>query len=49
MASKTAFDASRISAFGLDPEDLVLIDDPKHPLYDARIQLPLKPEFVANI
>jgi len=49
MASKTAFDASRISAFGLDPEDLVLIEDPKHPLYDARIKLPLKPEFVANI
>jgi hypothetical protein len=41
MASKTAFDASRISAFGFDPEDLVLIDDPKHPLYDARIKLPL--------
>jgi DNA-binding transcriptional regulator YiaG len=49
MASKTAFDASRISAFGFDPDDLVLIKDPKHPLYDARIRLPLKPEFVANI
>jgi len=49
MASKTAFDASRISAFGFDPDDLVLIEDPKHPLYDARIKLPLKPEFVANI
>jgi DNA-binding transcriptional regulator YiaG len=49
MASKTAFDASRISAFGFDPEDLVLIEDPKHPLYDARIKLPLKSEFVANI
>jgi hypothetical protein len=47
--AKTAFDASRISAFGFDPDDLVLIEDPKHPLYDARIKLPLKPEFVANI
>lgn len=47
--AKIAFDASRISAFGFDPLDLVLIEDPRHPLYDARIKLPLKPEFVANI
>jgi len=49
MANKTSFDASRISAFSFDPDDLVLINDPTHPLYDARIKLPLKPEFVANI
>lgn len=43
------FEASRTVAFSFDPEDLVLIEDPKHPLYDARVTLPLKPEFVANI
>lgn len=48
--AKTQFEnASRTVAFSFDPEELVLIEDPKHPLYDARVKLPLKPEFIANI
>jgi ParB family chromosome partitioning protein len=32
-----------------DPGDLVIVDDPKHPLYDERVDLPLSAELVANI
>lgn len=46
---KSAFEASRLNAFSFDPDELVLITDKKHPLYDARVELPLKPEFVESI
>lgn len=49
---KALFDsgtASRLNAFTFDPDDLVLITDKKDPLYDVRVELPLKPEFVANV
>jgi len=32
-----------------DPGDLVIVDDPKHPLYDERVDLPLSAELVASI
>jgi ParB family chromosome partitioning protein len=46
---KTAFDASRFSGFWLDPEELVIIDDPKDPLYDARAKLTANDALVRNI
>lgn len=47
--AKTAFAASRIAAFTADPNDLVLIEDPKHPLYDIRVTLPIDPGLFASI
>lgn len=32
-----------------DPEDLMIVEDPKHPLYDERVHLPLSQALVANI
>ena len=39
----------RVQAFAMDPDKLVLIDDPTHPLYDSRIHLPIDEAMVANI
>lgn len=44
--SKQALDGTRLNAFGMDPNDLVVIgydtdDGPEHPRYDERAQLPL--------
>lgn len=38
---------SNVLAF--DPDDLVLVTDPKHYLYDERVHLPLKEPMVLNI
>lgn len=38
---------SNVLAF--DPDDLVLVTDPKHYLYDERVHLPLKEAMVLNI
>lgn len=38
---------SNVLAF--DPDDLVLIEDPKHPMYDERVHLPLNEAMVLNI
>lgn len=46
---KQAFDAKRGVLFSFDPDDVTLIMDPKDPLYDARVELPLKAGFVANV
>ena len=35
--------------FQFDPNDLVLVVDPKHPLYDKRVHLPVKESLVRNI
>lgn len=32
-----------------NPEDLTLVTDPEHPLYDERVHLPLREETVLNI
>ena len=52
--SKTALNASRLNAFSMDPNDIVIIgldtqDGPEHPLYDARVLLPVSEELVQNI
>jgi len=46
---KTALDAPRKNVFMLPPESLTLITDPKHRLYDVRVNLPLDAGMVASI
>lgn len=51
---KQALDGTRLNAFGMDPNDLVVIgydtkDGPEHPLYDERATLPLNEELIENI
>lgn len=36
-------------AFTFDPEDLVLVEDEKHPLYDERVHLPVNEGLVLNM
>jgi len=43
------FKAPRKDAWNLTPEELVLVDDKDHPLYDPRINLPLDENLVKNI
>jgi ParB family chromosome partitioning protein len=47
--AKTAFDAPRINAYSIEPEKLVLITDKKHPLYDPRVEWPVKEELVISM
>ncbi|KAA0888798.1 ParB/RepB/Spo0J family partition protein [Oryzomonas rubra] len=49
MSSKTAVEASRTNAWLIEPDRLVLITDPGHPLYDPRVDLPLDEALVRNI
>lgn len=49
MAAKTAVDASRTNAWNIEPERLVLVTDPSHPMYDPRVHLPLDESLVLNI
>ena len=46
---KTAFDGQRQNVFMLAPESLVLITDETNPMYDPRVKMPLKPDFIASI
>jgi ParB family chromosome partitioning protein len=51
---KTAFDAKRLNAFSMSPDDIVIIgvdtdDTVSHPLWDARAFLPLDEAMVRNI
>jgi len=41
--------AGRTNLFLYNPEDLVLVSDPNHPLYDERVKLPIEPSMVQNI
>lgn len=41
--------ASRLNAFAMDPEDLILIEDKAHPLYDPRVNLPINEGMVRSI
>lgn len=47
--NKRAFDASRGNIFLFDPEDLVLIEDKDHPLYDERIHLEVDESMIRNV
>ena len=40
---------SRSNVLFFDPADLVIVKDPKHPLYDERINLPIDEALVRNI
>lgn len=42
---RTAVDAKRGTLFHCDPDQLTLITDPSHPLYDPRVKLPV-PEWL---
>ncbi len=46
---KQALDASRVPAFAIEPEQLTIVSDPEHPLYDERIKLPVDEQLVKNI
>lgn len=46
---KIAVEAPRFSGFHVTTDQLTLITDRDHPLYDPRVLLPLKPELVASI
>lgn len=51
---KQALEGTRLNAFGMDPNDLIVIgldseDGPEHPLYDERVKLPLEESMVLNI
>jgi ParB family chromosome partitioning protein len=38
-----------IPAFSVDPRELTLVTDPKHPLYDERVHAPLDEAMIASI
>lgn len=46
---KQALKGRRRQAFMLAPEDLTLVTDRKHPLYDERVHLPLDEGMIASI
>jgi ParB family chromosome partitioning protein len=46
---KLAGSQGSISALLYDPEDLVIVTDPKHPLFDERTELELEESFILNI
>ena len=46
---KTSIDAPRGNLFLMEPEDLVLITDKKHPLYDPRVEWPVSDSMVASV
>lgn len=49
MAKQAIEGASRLNAFLIEPERLVIIEDPKHALYDERVKLPLDEKLVLNV
>ncbi len=46
---KQALDAARVNLYIMEPEQLTIVTDPAHPLYDERIKLPLDEQLVKNI
>lgn len=49
-ASRDALNAKgKRDAYMFDPEDLVLVTDEKHPLYDERVHLPVNENYVLNM
>lgn len=50
MGSKSAYGASgKTDLFLFDPEDLFVAMDPKHPLYDERVKIPLNEDTIESI
>ena len=46
---KQALEGSRTNVFLVDPKTVTIVRDPKHPLYDERIHLPIEEGLVLNI
>ncbi len=51
---RQALDGTRLNAFGMDPNDLIVIgydtdDGPEHPLFDERAKLPLSEEMINSL
>lgn len=42
-------DAKRGAYFVVAPESLTIIDDPSHPLYDKRVEMPLDDDYIESI
>lgn len=49
MSKQAIENATRLNAFHVWPEDLMIVTDPKHFLYDERVKLPLDENMVRNI
>jgi ParB family transcriptional regulator, chromosome partitioning protein len=49
MAKHGAFQASTSDLYNLAPEEIVLVTDLKHPLYDPRVELPLTEQLVEDV
>jgi ParB family chromosome partitioning protein len=49
FTKKTAIDAPRSNLFLVEPENLVLVTDKNHPLYDERVNWPVDDAMVNNI
>lgn len=49
MAKLGIENAKRGTIFVMAPEELKLVTDPKHPLYDERVKLAVPPAFLKNI
>lgn len=47
--AKRAFDAPRANLWMFDPDQLLLVEDPRDALYDERIKLPLDEPLVLNV
>ena len=46
---KGAIDAPRFDGFYVSPEDLVLVTNKAHPLYDERVEMPIDDMLVKNV
>ena len=46
---RTAVEAPRANLFMMEPEQLTIITDPTHPLYDERVHLPVSETMVASV
>lgn len=46
---KVPFNARRSDVLWIDPDELILIVDKEHPLYDPRVKLPVNENLVTNI
>ena len=47
--SHAALDGKKFDCFYMDPEELILVTNKKHPLYDERVDLPLDELMVKNV
>lgn len=48
-STKQAIAGTRLNAFGLDPDTIILVEDAESALYDERTEIPLSPELIKSI